>query len=114
MNEETQEKIQEMQTLEQQLQQFLMQKQALQTELVETDSASSALKKSSDEVYKLIGQLLIKVDKKDTEQNVEEKKKLIETRLESINKQESSIAKRIESLREEVMKEMNIEKEKAK
>ncbi|MCK4501265.1 prefoldin subunit [Candidatus Babeliales bacterium] len=58
-----QNKIQEMQILEQNLQNLLMQKQAFQMELSETVSALKEIEKSSEDVYKVIGQLMIKVSK---------------------------------------------------
>ena len=56
-------KLQEMQILEQSLQNLLMQKQAFQMELAETQSALKEIEKSGDEVFKVIGQLMIKTEK---------------------------------------------------
>ena len=56
-------KIQEMQLLEQNLQNILMQKQAFQMEQAETDSAVKEIESAGDEVFKIIGQLMIKSDK---------------------------------------------------
>jgi len=114
INEETQKKIHDMQHLEQHLQQFLIQRQAFQTELMEIESASEALKNSGDEVYKLIGQLLLKTEKKKTEEELVEKKKLLEMRLKAIEKQESNLIEKLEKIREEVISEMNHVKEKKK
>ena len=110
MEKEAQEKLHEMQTLEQQLQQFLMQKQTFQNDLSETESAIEALKASGDDVFKLIGQLLVKVDKKETQDEMQNRQKLIEARLNSLEKQEEKILKRLESLRDEVVKSMNRDK----
>jgi prefoldin beta subunit len=94
-------KLQEMQILEQTLQNLLMQKQAFQMELSETDSAIEELKKSGEEVYKIIGQLMIKSGKKKIEEELLEKKKLLELRLKNIEKQEESMTKDFEQRREE-------------
>ncbi len=97
-------KVQEMQLLEQNLQNLLMQKQAFQMELSETDSAIEELKKSGEEVYKIIGQLMIKSEKKKIEEELSEKKKLLDLRLKNIEKQEASMTKDMEKLRDEFLK----------
>jgi len=94
-----QEKMQEIQILEQNLQALLMQKQAFQMELNETDSALQELKKSDDDSYKLTGQILIKKDKKDLEKELREKKDIIELRLKSIEKQENQINEKTEEIK---------------
>ena len=60
----SQEKLQEMQFLEQNLQSLMMQKQAFQMELSETKAALKELDNSGDDVFKLVGQLMLKTDKK--------------------------------------------------
>jgi len=94
-----QEQIQEIQILEQNLQSLLMQKQAFQLELNETDSALHSLEKADDEVYKITGQILIKADKLDLKKELAEKKKLLELRLKAIENQESKITERIDRSR---------------
>ena len=62
-NPKTEKQIQEMQILEQNLQNILMQKQAFQMEITETQSALEEIENSGDEVYKIIGSLMIKSEK---------------------------------------------------
>jgi prefoldin beta subunit len=109
MSEPNQEKLQEMQMAEQSLQQMLMQKQAFQMEFNETEAALEELTKAGDDVFKIIGQLMIKTDKKKTQEELENKKKLIDLRIKSFEKQEKTFTEKLESLREEVLS-----KEKAK
>ena len=97
------EKIQEFQLLENNLQNILMQKQAFQMELSETDSAIEEIKNSGDDVYKIIGQLMLKSDKEKIKGELLEKKKLFELRLKSIEKQEFSLTKELEKLREDLI-----------
>ena len=97
------EKLQEMQMIEQNLQQLLMQKQAFQMELNETDSALEEIKKAGDEVFKIIGQLMIKSDKKKMQDELENKKKLIDLRIKSFDKQEKTFTEKAEELRKDVM-----------
>ena len=99
-------KIQELQMLEQNLQNLLMQKQAFQMELTETDSALSHIKDAGDEVFKIVGQLMVKSDKKKVQEDLGNKKKMLELRTKTFEKQEKSMAEQAEKLRDEVMKTM--------
>jgi len=96
------EKIQEMQIVEQQLQNTILQKQAFQIELTETNSAIEELEKSGDEVFKIIGQLMIKTEKSKIKEELLDKKKILELRIKSFEKQENSLTERFEKLQEEV------------
>ena len=107
---EKENKIQEMQILEQNLQNLLLQKQAFQMELSETDSALDEIKKAGDEVFKIIGQLMIKTEKSKVTDELENKKKLLDMRLKTIERQESTLTEKVNELREEVMKFLKKEK----
>jgi prefoldin beta subunit len=107
INKETQEKIQELQLIEQNLQSLLMQKQAFQMELNETDNALSEVEKTKEDVFKIIGQIMLKTDKSEVEKELKEKKDIISLRLKSLEKQENSLKQRLEKLREEVTSEIN-------
>ena len=96
-------KLQEMQILEQSLQNILMQKQVFQLELSEASSALKEVKKSKSEVYKIIGQLMIKKDSKEIEEELKNKEKLLALRLDHLDKQESSITEKANKLKEEIM-----------
>ncbi|MFH1585397.1 MAG: prefoldin subunit beta [archaeon] len=97
-------KIQEMQFLEQNLQNLMMQKQAFQMELTETESALREIESSGDEVFKIIGQLMIKTEKAKLKEELENKKKILDLRVKSIEKQESSLGEKLEEYREEIMR----------
>lgn len=99
-----QEKIQQMQFLEQNLQAILMQKQAFQMEINETVSALSEVEKSEDSVYKMAGQLMIKVSKETVKDELQKKEKLLKTRLEALEKQEESLSEQATQIREEILK----------
>jgi len=98
-------KIQELQILEQNLQNILFQKQTFQIELAETQSALDELEKSDDDVYKIIGQLMLKTEKQKISQELEEKKKMLELRIKTMENQEKIITEKVEKLRKEIMKE---------
>jgi prefoldin beta subunit len=98
-------KLQEMQLIEQSLQSILYQKQAFQMELSETKSALHEMKNSGDEVFKIVGQLLIKTNKEKITKELEDKEKFLELRLKSIEKQEITLSEQLESLRDEIIKQ---------
>lgn len=89
-----------MHLLEQNMQNLLLQKQAFQMELAETDSALEELKNSGEEVFKIIGQLMIKSEKPKLVEELENKKRILELRLKSFEKQEKIFDDKIENLRE--------------
>ncbi len=97
-------KIQEIQMLEQNLQNLLFQKQAFQMESSETESALTAIESSGEEVFKIIGQLMVKTEKSKIKEELENKKKILELRIKTLENQETSLSKKLEELREEVMK----------
>lgn len=100
---ENQQKLQQMQFLEQNLQAILMQKQTLQMEKNENTSALKEIKETKENVYKVIGQLMINVSKEKTIEELESKEKLITTRLKALEKQEESLQKQVVSLRDEII-----------
>lgn len=102
-----QNQFQELQILEQALQNLLLQKQTFQMELSETQSALNEMENSSDEVYKIVGQLMLKSDKKKIVSELSEKSRLLELRLKAIDKQEESMMQKLETLRESVVDSKN-------
>ena len=99
-------KLQEMQFLEQNLQNLLMQKQAFQMEMSETTSALKEINNSSEEVYKIVGQLMIQTEKKKMVDELQNKEKILDLRIKSIEKQEKSLTEQLEKYREEITKEI--------
>ena len=105
-----QKKIQEIQMIEQNLQNIIIQKQAFQIELTESSSALKEIEKSGDEVFKIIGQLMVKTDKVEMKKELENKKKILELRLKTIETQEKSLTEKSEKIRDELIKEMGEKK----
>lgn len=97
-------KIQEMQFLEQNLQSLLFQKQTFQMELSESQAALNEIKDTKEDVFKIIGQLMIKTDSSKVKEELLNKEKILELRMNSINKQESQLTEKLEKLRKEFMK----------
>jgi len=102
ISKETAAKIEELQILEQNLQAFLMQKQAIQIDLNETANAINELKGSKGEVYKILGGIMIRSDREATLKELEEKKKVLDLRIGSMEKQEKLIESKSEAIRKEI------------
>ena len=87
--------LQKISYLEQNLRILIMQKQAFEMELSETISALSEVKKSKEEVYRIVGQVMIKSSKEKMIEELESKKKLIESRIKTLEKQKESFEKEL-------------------
>ncbi len=103
VDKEVQEKIQELQILEQGLQNIAMQKRTFQLELNETKTALKEVGKTKNDVFKIVGQIMLKTEKKDIEKELDEKKKLLELRLKSIEGQENQVSENAEKIRQEIV-----------
>jgi prefoldin beta subunit len=107
LDQETQAKIQELQMMEQSFQQLLMQKNAFSMEGNETDLIIKEVEKTTGEVSRIFGnQVVIKTTKEEILEDMQNKKKLIDTRMKSIDEQEKEFSTKIETIREEVMKKI--------
>lgn len=105
LDEDTQNKIRELQMLEQSFQQFLMQKNAFNMELSETNYILEQVEKTTGEISRIVGgQVVIKSSKDEVLTEMKKKKELLSQRISSIDKQEKDFSKRIDDIREEVMK----------
>ena|SRR3989344_8352859 len=108
MNKEISEKIQELQSIEQNLQMFIQQKQAMQIDFNETSNALSEVEKSKgSDIFKIISGIMIKSDKDSLISELNEKQNLLNARIQAIEKQESLIEKKSLELREEITKEIS-------
>jgi len=103
VDQETTKKIQELQALEQGLQNIALQKQAFQLELDEAENSLEEIKKTKEDVYKLVGQIMIKGDKKTIEKEIDQKKEILKIRTTTLEKQEQEIEKNLEKLKKEVL-----------
>ncbi|MFH1521894.1 MAG: prefoldin subunit [archaeon] len=107
LDEETQRQIQELQMMEQTFQQLLMQKNAFSMESNETDLIIREVEKTEGEVSRIVGgQVIIKATKETILEDMKKKKELIDVRMKTINEQEQEFSKKIESIREEIMKKI--------
>jgi prefoldin beta subunit len=100
-----QEKIQQLQLLEQANQNLLMQKQNFQSQLLETESAIEELGKSSKS-YKIVGSIMVASDSKSLKDEMAKRKEMLDLRIAAIEKQESQLRERASKLQSEVLQGM--------
>jgi prefoldin beta subunit len=88
-----QEQLAKLQQTQQNLQSILMQKQQLESEKHETEKALEELKKASDDesVFKHAGTIMIKSNKKDLIDELEEQIELVKTKASLLVKQEERL-----------------------
>jgi len=88
-----QEQLAKLQQTQQNLQSILAQKQQLEFDKLETEKALEELQKVNDDdmVFKHAGTILIKSNKKDLIEELDEKKELAKTKASLLTKQEESL-----------------------
>ena len=105
LSKEQEEKIAQLQMFEQNIQGFLMQKQSLQAQLIELESALKELD-STDTPYRIIGNIMVKTKKEDLKKDLEQKKEMVELKIKSLEKQEDRIKERAKKTQSEVLEGM--------
>jgi len=104
--------VTQLQLSEQALQNLLLQKQLFQYELVETNTALEELKKTKQEdVFKIVGSLMIKSERAELEKELERKKELLELRLKAIEKQEQELKNKLLKQRDLLLEQMKAKKQ---
>jgi len=109
MDKETEEQIKELQMLEQNLQAIMMQKQAFQSEMSEIENAFEELEKTKDEVYKIIGNIMLKSSKETILKDLKEKREIIALRVKALDSQEKSFSDHTDELRKKVLSKIKKE-----
>ncbi|MCS7134884.1 MAG: prefoldin subunit beta [Candidatus Aenigmarchaeota archaeon] len=105
MNEDVSSLINQYQLLQQQLQAILIQKENSKLELIESEKALEEIKKSEiKEVYKIVGQIMVKKDVEDVKKELEEKTSDLEVRLSAIEKTEQKISEKLKELEPKIQK----------
>ena len=114
LSPEAQQLLIELQTFQQQTQTVLMQKETLSIQNMEIDKALEELGKiQHDDVYKVVGPILIKSTKKELTKELNDKKETIDIRLKSLQKQETRLKDKLKETQEK-LEEMIKVQEKAK
>jgi prefoldin beta subunit len=100
--EESEEKIAQLQLLEQNMQNFLMQKQQFQMQLTEISSALDNLE-GAQKSYKIVANIMIDANKEDLGKELKQKKEMLEIRIKNLEKQEESIREKSQKIQKEVL-----------
>ncbi len=107
MSEE--EKIRQLQMMEQNLTTLLLQKQQLQAQLMDIESAIKELEKV-EQAYRIVGNIMVKKDKEELLKELKSEKELIELKLRTIATQENKIKKKAKELQEDIIKQLEKKK----
>jgi len=99
------ENIKELQLIEQNSQQYQMQRQQFQTQLTELESAIQELGKT-DTSYKIIGNIMVKTDINAQKKELTRKKEMFEIRIKTLEKQEKKLKGKAKELQEQVLTDM--------
>jgi len=103
---DVQEKIAELQLLQQRLNLFANQKQVFQIQQIEIENALKEIKGAKAPVYKLVGEILIEKAPDELKKELEEKKSDAEIRIKSLEKQEEKTKEKALELQKEVTKNL--------
>lgn len=103
---ETEEKIAQLQLMEQNLQNLLIQKQTFQAQAMEIENAVGELNETKEDAYKVIGNVMLKEKKENLIKDLQSRKEVLDLRLKNLEKQESKIREKATQMQNEVVKEL--------
>ena len=89
----------EYQTLQQQMQLVMLQKQQMKIQSEEIDHALQEIEKASGDTYRIIGPILIKSTKDEVLKDLQEKKSTFESRITILDRQEERLKKQLTDIR---------------
>jgi len=105
---QVQQRLLRLQQLQQTLQGVLTQKQQLELELTEVEQALSELEKLADTavIYKSVGSLLVKSEKTKVTTELNERKELLNMRINVLGKQEERLRTQVRDLQEKLQQDL--------
>jgi len=107
---QVQQRLLRLQQLQQTLQGVLTQKQQLELELTEVEQALSELEKLTDTavIYKSVGSLLVKSEKTKVTTELNERKELLNMRINVLGKQEERLRTQVKGLQEKLQQDLRL------
>lgn len=101
---EAQEKIEDLQDLQETARNVAMQKQQAESTLQESKTALDQLENIEEDttMYQEVGELLVQTNYEEANEDLEEKVDSLEIRVETLNKQEERVQERFEELQQEL------------
>ncbi len=97
--------LEELQMIEQNAQQYLLQRQQYQSQLMEIESALTELGKSKN-AYRIVGNIMVSAKKDDLEKDLKEKREMFELRIRSLENQEAKLKEKAKELQKKVLEGM--------
>lgn len=107
ISKETQQEIAQLQSLQQQMQLFTLQRQRLEQDIIQIDAALEELGKASGKTYKAVGGFLVESAPKDLIKELNEQKETADKRVSTIKKQEERIKTKADEMQKKVEKELD-------
>src|SRR3989344_2199122 len=108
----TEKKIADLQALEQNMQNFLMQRQTIQAQQMEVENALEELGKAEGGVYRILGPIMVAAKKEELKKELESKREVLALRVKSVEKQESQIREKAQKAQAEVLAKIQKEEKK--
>ncbi len=102
------EHIQKLQSIEETLQTYLVQKQQVQGQALELESAAEALENASSS-FRIIGNIMVERPAEELRKETLEQLEKVRVRLSALEKQEKRLKEQAERLQREVMESLNQE-----
>ena len=99
---EQKETINKLQMMEHNLQQLEQQRQQMQAQLFELESAVSALEDAKN-AYKIVGSIMVHAQPSYLLKELQQKKEILDVRIQSIEKQEQKLRDNAKALQDQVM-----------
>ncbi|MFA5796848.1 MAG: prefoldin subunit beta [Candidatus Woesearchaeota archaeon] len=109
MDPQLQEKINQIQLVQQNMQNLAAQRQQFHIQLTELESALKEIS-SSLKTYKIIGNIMVAQDKEKLHAELIEREEMTKVRIASIEKQEAKLREKVESLQQEIVAELDTKK----
>jgi len=103
-------KMQQLRLTQQNLQNVMLQKQQIQGQLIELESALTELK-TTEKAYKIVGKIMIASSKEKLTKELQEKKEVQEIRLKNFNRQEEKLQAVLEQLQTDAVEDMKKNKQ---
>ncbi len=105
---QVQQRLLRLQQLQQTLQGVLTQKQQIELELTEVEQALDELEKLTDKatIYKSIGSLLVKSEKGKVTTDLNERKELLDMRINVLGKQEERLRSQVKELQTKLQRDL--------
>lgn len=106
LSKDAEQKIKQLQLLEQNIQNFSMQRQSFQSQALEIENALDQLEKTKGATYKIVNSIMISVPKEDLKKELQSKKEVVDLRIKSVEKQENKLKEQASEIQAEVMKHL--------